>query len=189
MMSSFPQCAFFLFTLIFHSVMAVNDVPTTAAEWLVYLHALESNNSALFLNDDPLVSTVDRILNKTYAAYPSIKSDAYYPSIGYELNYLTLNPVNGSDLYHELHAISDSVDGANFSTGIDAFDSIHNQAILSSVTRQAYYSWSDWFILRYENGWVNLEELTRRYTASELDDEIEWVETNMFMGGATSGIT
>merc|ERR1712083_35939 len=79
--------------------------------------------------------------------------------------------------------------GANFSTGIDAFDSIHDQAILSSVTRQAFSSWSDWFILRYENGWVNLEELARRYTASELDDEIDWVETNMLIGGASRDIT
>jgi len=167
----------------------VNHVPTTPAELLVYEYGLETNDSRLFLNDDGLVSKVDEMLQVLYSEYPSVEYDEYSPWIGYRLNYLTLVPVEDSDLYEALHAINESVDGSNFSTGIEAFDSIHDQAPLSAVTRLEFYSWDDWFYLEFENGWINLEEVTDRYSVQELEDQIDFVEVDGWMGGAQRDIT
>ena len=166
-------------------VASINDIPTTAAEKLVYLYSKQANKSRLFLNDDSMVSIVEQMLNAIYAEEPSIESDGYSPWIGHELNYLTLVPITNSTLYGELNSINKSVDGYNFSTGIDAFDTIHEKAVLSSITRQRFYSWDDWFVLRYENGWINLEEMIRRYSAPPLEGEIAFVETNGWIGGGS----
>eukprot|EP01083_Nonionella_stella_P230337 814318_1 len=118
-------------------INALNDIPTTSAEKLAYMYGLETNESKLFLDNEPLVNWIQTMLDEIYSDYPSIENDGYYASMSYEPNTLLLAPKDGSKLYQKLGKQNGTVfNGNNFISNITEFDRINAVANLDKIKRR-----------------------------------------------------
>jgi len=169
------------------SAKAAKQEPSTPAEILTFRYSLESNASQLFLGDDAMVDTIHSLLDAIYSAQPSIDAENYSVSLSYQPNYILLAPQENTTLSKALALINGTVYTNNtidFAVGVELFDTINAAAGMWSITKVSY-SWGDWYVLRYANGWINVEELQRRYAEV---DSVEFAELNRYIGGSTRDI-